>query len=322
MANKLDISVLIATRNRAEMLEATLSRFNQLKVGTLRWEIIIIDNGSTDATGEVLEKATDSLPLVHFFEPVPGKNRALNRALEIATGELLVFTDDDIFPEANWLAELHAATGHWPQDFVFGGPIEPLFPESTPDWIRDPDRCDPSIAFGRFKLDLPEGPMLQRPFGGNLAIARSLFLKYRYNEKIGPSGTNYAQGNESELLGRLQQAEYRFIHVPSAKVEHVIRSDQVTLKWLFGRYYRYGRGRARQLYKRRKKQWWSSGWYRIQFFVRWLHYLSALFSQDYQRFLKSKRYFHYRGYLHETRVLAGEERETRRQAGSVVGSDR
>jgi glycosyltransferase involved in cell wall biosynthesis len=243
--NSIDLSVIIATRNRATMLEQTLESLANQKSAGLQWEAIVVDNGSQDTTSAVLNRARSRLPLVTFAEPRLGKNVALNRALPLARGRLLVFTDDDVTADDHWLAELHQASVRWPNDAIFGGRIEPLLPEQTPGWMRPPGFRYSALSFSYYAPQDDEGPTHWSPYGPNLAIRREVFDKYRYCEHIGPAGTNYAMGSETELLVRLASQGYRYVYVPSASVGHHVAPRQTTLKWLYSRAYAFGRGLAR-----------------------------------------------------------------------------
>src|SRR5208282_4181753 len=109
----MDLSVIIATHNRAPRMEKLLDAFCRLRIApTVKWELIVVDNASKDGTPEVLssEVSRGRLPLVHLTEPLIGKTRALNRALKSARGALVVFTDDDVIPEKNWLMAFNEAS--------------------------------------------------------------------------------------------------------------------------------------------------------------------------------------------------------------------
>src|SRR5438067_689612 len=126
-----DVSVIIATRNRADSLASLLPRLLGLSPG-LRWELIVADNGSTDATAALLGRLGERLRSVH--EPLQGKCRALNRAVAAARGELLVFSDDDVEPHEAWLDELAAAARRHPDADCFGGRIR-IDETGVPDWV-------------------------------------------------------------------------------------------------------------------------------------------------------------------------------------------
>jgi glycosyltransferase involved in cell wall biosynthesis len=298
------ISVIIATRNRAALLDQTLSHLAGQSLPKDRFEVIVADNGSDDTTPAVIDKWKARLPLTSVTEPMAGKNRALNRALPMARGELFVFTDDDVIPAPNWLEELDGAARRWPDDAIFGGPIRPRFPDATPKFIRDHEFPFAVYAFGWFELDAPEGPMTTRPFGANLAIRRHVFDQYKYCETIGPAGKNYAMGSESELLKRLTATGMRIIHVPTARVEHVIESHQVTLEWLKSRAYRAGRGRARMFEGSAVNLLWSVPrhlWRKC--LNAWLRSTIGRFASPRTRWCTALDYYSVRGMIAELREL-------------------
>jgi len=114
----------------------------------LPWELLVVDNGSSSETAGVLTRFEGILPIKALTEPKPGKSRAINRALEVAEGSLILFTDDDVTVSVGWMTQLHRASQKYPMAKVFCGPIVPRFPENTPDWIRDHPFAAP--AFARF----------------------------------------------------------------------------------------------------------------------------------------------------------------------------
>lgn len=300
----MQISVLIATRNRADILRQTLAAFRNLETNNISWELIVVDNGSTDATQAVLAEAAAALPLIVLTEPEPGKNRALNRALAVAQGELFVFTDDDVIPVRDWLRAWWDFQSRWPHDDVFGARIIPRFPPETPDWMRAPDFVYASLAFGWCELAAKEQPVNSPPFGANLAIRAALFREFTYNEKIGPAGANYAQGSEHELLVRLQQAGKRFIFSPLPALEHLITKEQTNVDWLMGRAFRVGRGYARVRSAPRKKiagvPW--TVWPRY-FAHAAAYHLFHRFRSDRQRFESGRAYHFFRGCVFEHRTV-------------------
>jgi glycosyltransferase involved in cell wall biosynthesis len=237
----MDISLIIATRNRAELLEETLEYLAAVVVRNADWEVVVVDNGSEDETLAVVEAAKAFLPVIALSVPEPGQNRARNRALEIAKGDFIVFTDDDVIPDRNWLAELLAGAERWPDHNIFCGPIIPKFPSGIPDWLKNLE----SIV--KFQPQEHEGPLPGKivPFSPNMAFRRKVFEKVRFSEQIGPAGPNYAMGSETELLRRLRAAGETPVFLPEAKVQHVIQEYQMDLSWLLGRKFRAGRGLTR-----------------------------------------------------------------------------
>ena len=103
------LTVLIATRNGAHTLPRALSALAQLDSPAGGWKLVVVDNGSTDETKEIIQSFTGRLPITYVFEAAPGKNAALNAGLNKIEGDLVVFTDDDTLPHADWLVEMRQA---------------------------------------------------------------------------------------------------------------------------------------------------------------------------------------------------------------------
>jgi hypothetical protein len=241
----MDVTVIFATANRAGLLAETLGHFESLDTSGLHWRLIVVDNGSTDGTPDVLAAARQRLPLLPLSQPEPGKNRALNLGLPHVTGELAVFTDDDIVPARDWLQALAAASRRWPAHDVLAGSITPRYPDGTPEWIRQHPFS--GAAFAHFELPQGEGPIDTLALGANFAVRGPLAARYRFGEAIGPrtGQRNYAMGSETEYLLRLKRAGHGTVYVPSARVEHVVHATQTTPEWMLGRSFRLGRGLTR-----------------------------------------------------------------------------
>jgi glycosyltransferase involved in cell wall biosynthesis len=237
-------TVIIATRNRAAQLPETLKCLHAQAFPDA-WEIIVIDNGSTDETQAVIDRWRDRLPLRGLHQPVPGKNRALNLALPEARGELLVFTDDDVVLAPSWLGAMVRAAEAWPSYDIFGGPILPIWPEATPDWIKEHSLA--VVAFAKLTLPIAEGPAPEKwtPFGPNFALRASALHGERFAETIGASfagDTLYPLGDEIEFLRRLMARGSRVVFVPSTAVGHRVEPHQLEADWLLRRVFRSGRG--------------------------------------------------------------------------------
>lgn len=100
------IALVVATRNRAKRLEAFFDSLRRLKYAD-PWELIIVNNGSTDETGECLKAFASSCPerVIILTEPKPGKGRAHNRGWRASTAPVIAFTDDDCYPDPDFLNE-------------------------------------------------------------------------------------------------------------------------------------------------------------------------------------------------------------------------
>ena len=114
------ITVAICTWNRAELLDRTLGEMIGLRVPEgVEWELLVIDNNSTDDTENVVAGFEGRLPVRHVFEPRAGKSHAANTVLREARGDLIVWTDDDVLVDAGWLEAYAHAARDWPDAALF-----------------------------------------------------------------------------------------------------------------------------------------------------------------------------------------------------------
>jgi len=117
------VTILVCTYNRAGFLRETLRAISALpRRGDYEVEIIVVDNNSSDATAKVVadaDAAAPALPIRYEFEPLQGKSFALNRGLRCARGEVIAHTDDDVWPDPQWLDRIVAAFRQHPISFAF-----------------------------------------------------------------------------------------------------------------------------------------------------------------------------------------------------------
>lgn len=238
------LTVLMATRNRARILHEVLESYCRLQQPPSGWKLVVVDNGSADETPEVVASFENRLPLDTVPEPTPGKNHALNTGLRLVEGDLTVFTDDDAFPYADWLVQLRNAADIHSSHSVFGGVVVPRWEVPPPTWIAwvasGPvySVTDPSLKDG------PVGPY--SVFGPNMAIRTNVFQSgIRFDSSMGPCGSSYPMGSETELVLRLCNQGHKAWHVHGAVVEHLVRGEQMDEAWIMQRAIRFGRGRQR-----------------------------------------------------------------------------
>ncbi len=103
----MDLSLIISTRNRADSLSRTLHTIEQLEKTSANWELVVVDNGSTDQTAEILQAFANktSLNVSTVIESNAGLANARNAGVKNARGELLVFTDDDCLPDPDFIEQ-------------------------------------------------------------------------------------------------------------------------------------------------------------------------------------------------------------------------
>ena len=133
----MQFSVVIPTYNRADELAPTLRSLSALEVRA-PWEVIVVDNNSTDSTRAVVEDAARGFPveLRYVFEQEQGRSAALNAGIRKSRGAVIVTTDDDVRVEPDWLERAGEALDRLECDYV-GGKVLPIWMAPRPAWIPD-----------------------------------------------------------------------------------------------------------------------------------------------------------------------------------------
>jgi glycosyltransferase involved in cell wall biosynthesis len=248
MANTL--TVLAATRNGEAVLGQTLTAFAAAERPEMPWQMVVVDNGSTDTTRNILDEHAARLPLRVVAHPTPGKNAALNAALEACDGDLIVIVDDDVLPDRNFLRAWSRYLNERTEHALLGGRIAPYFEVPPPGWLLK-DRRHYALMFG--ERDLPEGPTEPGEiYGGNMAVRRSVFDSgFRFDDAIGPNrdNPNYRMGSETEFLRRVGRSGATAWFAQQPLVHHIVRERQWSERAWIDRAYRNGLGRAHLMLK-------------------------------------------------------------------------
>lgn len=240
------LTILFATYNGMQTLPKMIDRLRQIDLPPAL-HIVAVDNRSNDGTLEYLRSACAYLPMTVFECREPGKNRALNYGIDrivdtIAGPDLIVITDDDILPQADWLTRLSEAAAHHDRIDVFGGTIRAAWPEHVPGWIHHLKEEYP-VLFAT--TSATEGRCTSHSiFGPNMAVRARVFKQgTRFNPLIGPDGTgHFGMGSESDLLRRLEQAGHIMHFCEHAVVGHQVKPSLLNWKPVLSRAYRYGVG--------------------------------------------------------------------------------
>lgn len=177
----MDVTVLIATYNRAALLDETLASLAAMHVdpGTA-WDVIIIDNNSSDGTRQVVERHIPCFPvrLQYLFEGRQGRSSALNAGIARAEGRVLAFTDDDVRVARGWLDAGCGPLLQGDASLAYtGGPVRPIWEVPPPRWL-DLSRGDlwGTIAIQDHGAEAFLYDSRRKvPLGANMAARRDLF---------------------------------------------------------------------------------------------------------------------------------------------------
>jgi hypothetical protein len=232
------ITVLICTRNRAAQLRSVLESVARLRVPPdLAWELVVVDNGSSDNTADVVQSFASRLPVRLTREETPGLSNARNRGVAEARGRYICWTDDDVVIDEGWLEAYAAAFEAHPEAVVFGGRITPVLQSPTPRWFsRLADEWPLTSVLAKraaeqpILLDYAKGMV---PWGANFAIRTREQRQVLYDPGLGVSPLQKRVGEEAEVIYQILSRGACGWWVPEAQVQHIIPLQRQTLSYVF-----------------------------------------------------------------------------------------
>ncbi len=240
MAGDFRLSVCVASRGDQQALRRLTSALCA-QTTLVPWELILVINGRGPAPGD--DDIFIRLPFSCrvSYEVRPGKSHALNMAISCAAGELLIFTDDDVVPRRDWLAQLVIAASSHTEANIFGGRVEPL--GEVPTWIGRSSNLQQALLCAHH---LGETDRVyewgQYPIGPNMAVRRETILgsQARWPDTVGP-GTVLPVGDEARFLCQMSAAGARNrYYIAGARVSHLVDGRYLPLQSAVRRVFQVG----------------------------------------------------------------------------------
>lgn len=223
------VTVAIPTHNRAGPLRGVLEGLARQDFPAARFEVLVVDNGSTDDTPRVVAEFAGARPAPRRVpEPRQGLDFARNRALAEARGSIVLFADDDILVEPDWIARMAEAFEADPGERIgaVGGEVIPVFPDGLPAWVAE---WHAPLAF---RPDLGPIPAERCPMGANLAIRMSAIARAGpFHPGLDRSGGRFFSGGDSDMIRRLRAAGYEIWFAPGAAVRHRMPAARTTFRY-------------------------------------------------------------------------------------------
>jgi glycosyltransferase involved in cell wall biosynthesis len=225
------VSVVVATYNRVELLSRCLDSLLAQTLSQSEFEIIVVDNNSTDGTAEFAKRIAEQHSCVRYVhESQQGVSPARNRGCREARGTYVAFIDDDAIADVDWVERaLDCFRTVRPRPQAVGGPILALYLEGKPAWFTD-DLA--SYSWG-------EQPRFLRPdeafYGSNLFVDREVFeVVQGFDSRLGPTGDSLFYGEEILFFERLWEMigpEARFYYSPQVRTFHMIPASRTTARY-------------------------------------------------------------------------------------------
>lgn len=251
------LSVIVCTYNREKYIAECLRHLADQSMDFGRFEVVVVNNKSTDNTEEIILKSIEDYPQVNFLyfvEEQQGHTFARNRGILESRGEILSFIDDDAFVCHGFCMEIDAFFERQSDAAAIGGRIIPEYEIGQPKWmsryllplVAALDRGDEVNEFTGSKF----------PIGANMAFRKSVFDTYGlFDEDLGRRGKGLEGGDEKEVFLRLKKGKEKIYYVPKVAVTHIIPEHRVQLDYIKGLATGVGASERKRLSK--------SGWMEI-----------------------------------------------------------
>jgi glucosyl-dolichyl phosphate glucuronosyltransferase len=241
-------TVIVVTHNRAAMLRDTLGALAKLTYAG-PWEVLVVDNGSTDDTRAVAERMAHGYPVVlrYLHESTPGKYFALNTGIRAAQGSLIAATDDDAYPAPDWLTRARDGLDRFGCDYV-GGRVYPVWRGTPPTWLDARDSIVGKVLglqdHGPDPLEYGHG-RLTWPIGVNIAYRREVFDRVGvFDGHLGRVAGTLRNQSQREWHLRARAAGIRGMYLPDMVVHHSVEAERLTRRYFHRWFYWHGISRA------------------------------------------------------------------------------
>lgn len=223
-------SIIICTYNRAAYLLKVLEKLTEIDFDKKLFEVIVIDNNSTDNTSgickEFIRNNCERINFKYRFEENAGLSFARNRGIKESEGDYILFLDDDAIPGKNWLKEVIYTFQNEKCDVV-GGKVNLIYERKKPDWLTE------ELELYLTKLDYGEkvkeiNPLKEWLVGANIAFDRKVFRKYQFSVDLGRKKSHLLSGEEIEIYKKIYSEGGKIIYSPSAIVNHYVPQNRIT----------------------------------------------------------------------------------------------
>ena len=229
------VSVIVCTYNREQYLPKTLGHLKHQSAASEDYEIVIINNNSTDSSDQICQNfmiENPDLNISYHIEYNQGHTYARNRGIKESKGELLAFIDDDAFVDQDYTKNIAAFFIQFSDVAAIGGKITPIYETEEPKWMSK--HLLPLVAALNMGNSIVEFKKRKFPIGANMVYRATVFEKYGlFDVTLGRRGDGLEGGDEKDLIFRIK-AEEKVYYVPSISVDHIIPAKRLEMSYIRG----------------------------------------------------------------------------------------
>jgi len=225
------ISVIICTYNRQKYIYNVLKSVAENELPRSEYEIVLVNNNSTDNTEQECRRFQDDYPEVNFHycvETNQGLSYARNCGIRQSAGDLLAYVDDDATVNKEYLSTYARFFADHPDAVAAGGPILPVYETEEPSWMTHYTRqlITGKLYLGDKEREFPGGAF---PGGGNACYRKSVFDTVGlFNVVLGRKGNSLIGAEEKDLFDKMTTNGMHFYYLPNAILYHIIPPHKLT----------------------------------------------------------------------------------------------
>jgi glycosyltransferase involved in cell wall biosynthesis len=235
------VSVVICTRNRAELLRKAIESVVSQDFPHADYEILVVDNGSTDETPEVVKEFHDRAPIWYVREQRIGLCIARNTGWRAAAGHYIAFLDDDAVARPGWLRAISEAFQDGLEIGVVGGRVYPIWEVDPPSWLADDvARVLTIIDWGPNNKIITD---LQHEWvaGANMAIPKTVLSEVGgFHPSLDRVGNNLLSSGDVFLQKQILRNGLFCRYVPKIAVDHQVPASRLNQRWFKERFFWQG----------------------------------------------------------------------------------
>ncbi|HYC03135.1 MAG TPA: glycosyltransferase [Azospirillaceae bacterium] len=235
------ITVIICTHNRAGYLRDAMASIIRQDFPRTDYELLVVDNASTDGTREVVESFRDQGPVRYVHEPRLGLCNARNTGWRAAAGRIAAYFDDDAIALPGWLAAVKEGFDRDRGAGVVGGRVDPIWKGERPAWLSDGIAASLTIVDWGPEVKRIEDLDREWVVGANMAIPVVLLEKVGgFHPKLDRVGNNMLSSGDVFLAKKIVEQGHACLYHPGMAIRHLVPPQRLVQDWFLRRYYWQG----------------------------------------------------------------------------------
>lgn len=224
----IEISAVICTHNRSSMLADCVNSLRQQNIDPENFEILIVDNNSTDNTKEIAtEFCKNHNNIKYFFEKTVGYSAPRNCGWKNASGKIIAYIDDDEIAAPNWIESILNTFQIEEKPDIIGGIYNVKYDETPPEWFTD--------SIGGTNEKRPKGLLNQRQdcylAGGNIALKKEVLEKLNgFSSDFDMKDSFLMMGEDTDICQRAKNAGFKLYYNPEIAIYHRMNSNNYDIE--------------------------------------------------------------------------------------------